>query len=117
MRRVKRRWHRGGWPRGGGGLMGEIDLYEGPIRHAVDAELLEVALQAANHDRRKVVLAVDGHAACEANRVEDLEQRTKAVRVTIVGGGGEEQAIVEAGGEIADGGRDLAVDGVAAACG
>jgi len=92
----------------------EIELHEDAVGHALDAELLEVALEAANHDRREVALALDGHAAGEAHRVEDLEQRAEAVRVAVVGRRREEQTVVEARGEIADGGRDLAVDGVAA---
>ena len=46
--------------------------------------------------------------------IEDLQQGGEAVRVAVVRRGRQEQAVLEAAGDVADGSRDLRVDGVAA---
>ena len=55
------------------------------------------------------------HAAREAIRVEQLEERREAVRVAVVRRGREEQPVLEAAGEVAHGARELRLDAVAPA--
>ena len=100
-----------------GAIVLELDLDQNALGEALDAELAQIALEAAHHDRREVVLAAHRDAAGEADGVEQLEERAEAVGVAVVRGRAEEEAVVEAGREIADGVRDLAVDRVAAAGG
>ena len=55
------------------------------------------------------------HAAGEALRVEDLEERREAVRMTVVRRGGQKEPVLETPGDLAHGLRELTVDGVARA--
>ena len=57
--------------------------------------------------------AADRHAAGEALRVEDLQQRREAVRMAIVRRGGQEQSMLEAAGDLPDRLGELAIDGLA----
>jgi hypothetical protein len=76
----------------------------------------DVSLEPADHDRAQLLDAADRDAAGEALGVEDLQEGREAVAVAVVGGRGEEQAILEARGDaVADDAGDLRVEGVAAA--
>lgn len=81
------------------------------------AQLAQVRLQATDHHGVEF-LRLHRDAAREALRVEHLEQRGKAVGVAVVGRGRQEQAVLEASGEVAHGLGELTVDRIAlAACG
>jgi hypothetical protein len=102
-----------------GGVLGELvdDLRDHlAVGEVVGGDLAEVALEAADHDLVEQA-GVGGHAAAEAVGVEDLEQRGEGVGVAVVRGGREEQAVLEALGELADGAGEVRVDGVAGARG
>ena len=75
----------------------------------------DVLLEPADHHVLERLLAADRDAAGEAVRVEELEQRREAVRVAVVRRGREEQPVLEAAGEVADGAGELRLDAVAAA--
>ena len=76
------------------------------------AEATQIGLQPANHDRLEVLRArLD--AAREALRIEHLEQRREAVGMAVVRRGGQEQAVLEALGQLAYRPRELAGDRVA----
>jgi len=78
----------------------------------VARDLAEVALEAPDHDGVEKLRPLHRDAAAEAERVEQLEERGEAVRVAVVGRGREEEAVLEAGREVADGLRESRVDGV-----
>ena len=78
-------------------------------------DLADVLLEPAHHDVLERLLAAHLDAAREAVGVEQLEQRGEAVRVAVVRRGREEQAVLEAAGEIAHGARELGLDAVAPA--
>jgi len=98
----------------GSAKAGESELHEDAARKLLDAELTQVALEPAHHDRLEVFLALDRDAAREPDRIEDLQQRAEAVRVPIVRRGAEEEAVVEAPREAANGIRDFGVGRVLA---
>lgn len=50
-------------------------------REALYAELTEIALEPAHHDRLEVFFPLYGDAAREAHGIEDLEERAEAVAV------------------------------------
>ena len=78
-------------------------------------DLADVLLKAAHHHVLERLLAPNLDAAREAIGIEQLEERREAVRVAVVRCRGEEQAVLEAAGEIAHGARELGLDPVAAA--
>ena len=78
-------------------------------------DLADVLLEAAHHDVFERLLAAHLDAAGEAVGVEQLEQRREAVRVAVVRRGREEQAVLEAAGEVAHGAGELRLDAVAPA--
>ena len=90
-------------------------------RNAHDFTLREAALDGADvlletpHHDLLERLGPELHAAGEAVGVEQLQQRGKAVRVPVVGRRGEEQAMLEAAGEVADRPREPGLDAVAPA--
>ena len=94
---------------------GEVNLHGFTFGKAAD-ELAQVFFQAANHD---VVEVAFEHldAACESLRVEQFEQGAETVGMAIVGRGGEEKAVLEARGEVADGLGDAGINGVFRAAG
>jgi hypothetical protein len=49
--------------------------------------------------------------------IEDFEERTEAVGMAVMGRGREEQAVLEAWGQVADGAGEAGVDGVTGATG
>ena len=77
---------------------------------AFDAELAEVSLEAADHDRGQGLGAADRDPAGEADRVEDLEQGREGIGVPVVRRRAQEEAVVEARREIAHRMRQVAVD-------
>ncbi len=81
------------------------------------ASFAQVVLEPADHHRLELLRALHRHAAAEALRVEDLEQRREAVRVAVVRRGRQEQPVLEARRQVAHGPRELRVDGVARAAG
>ena len=81
-----------------------LDMQESPLGkagRAVEAGR-EVALETANHHRGKL-FAVGTDSAGEALRVEKLEKGGEALGVAVVGCGGQEQLVLEVGGELTDG--------------
>ena len=78
-------------------------------------QFADVLLDAADHDVFQGALAAHRHAAGEAVGVEQFQQRSEAVGVAIVGRSGQEQAVLEAPAEIADGAGELGLDAVASA--
>ena len=80
-------------------------------------DLADVLLEPADHDVVEQLLALDRHAAAEPLRVEDLQQGGEAVGVAVVRRGRQEQPVLEARGQVADGPGDLRVDGVPRAAG
>ncbi len=92
-------------------------LHQDALGELFDAERAQIALEAAHHDGRQILFAAHRDAAGEAVAIEDLEQGAEAVGVAVVRGGGEKEAVVEAGRELTDGAGDLAVHRVAAARG
>ena len=63
------------------------------------------------------IFFLTGNPAAEALRVEDLQQGGEAVGVAVVRRGGEEEPVLEPRGEVADGPRDVGVDGILLAAG
>src|SRR5207244_4479601 len=57
------------------------------------------------------------HATSEPLRIEELEQRREAVRVAVVRGGAQEQAVLEARRDVSDDVGNLRVDRVPARAG
>jgi hypothetical protein len=94
--------------------VGELDPKEDALGELRDLELAEVALEAPHHHGSERTGVLDGNAAREADGVEDLEEGAEGVRVPVVRRGAQEEAVVELGGEVADGGGGGAVDGVLA---
>lgn len=74
-------------------------------------DLADVFLETPDHDFLKVLLR-DGDAPGEPLGIEKFEQRGEAVGVAVVGSGGEEQPVLEAGGDVPDGAGDAGVDGI-----
>ena len=75
----------------------------------------DVLLDAADHDVFQDALAAYRDAAREAVGVEQLQQGGEAVGVAVVGCGGQEQAVLEAPAQVADGTGELGLDAVAPA--
>ena len=77
-------------------------------------DLPEILFQAPHHDVVQHPLAgLD--ASAESLRIEDLQQSREAVGVAVVRRRRKEQAVLEARREVADGPRDVGVDGVSLA--
>ena len=83
-----------------------------PLREARPTIARRSSLSRRTITSSSTFCALDGHAAAEPLRVEDLEQGGEAVRVAVVRRGREEQPVLEARGQVADGPGDLRVDGV-----
>ena len=77
--------------------------------------LADVLLQAAHHHLVQSTLAPHLDAAGEAVRVQKLQQGREAVRVAVVRRRGQEQAVLEASGQVADCASELGFDPVAPA--
>ena len=75
-------------------------------------DLADILLDAPHHHVFERVLSPDRHAPGEAVRVQQLEQGGEAVRMTVVGRRGEEQAMLEAPAEVADCAGELRLDPV-----
>ena len=71
----------------------------------------DILLQPAN-DNLVAKFGSDGHPAAEALRIQDLQQRGEAIRVAVVRRRGQEEAVLEAAGEIPDCAGDFRVNGV-----
>ena len=80
-------------------------------------DLPDVLLEAAHHHLFELALSADLHPAREPVRVEHFQQGGEAVRVAVVGRGGEEQPVFEATAQVPDGTGELGLDSVAAAAG
>ena len=91
-------------------LVGEVDLNHSPQRIALDAQLAQLALQAPDHHRFELLGTGDGHAAGESLRIEDFQERREAVRVAVVRGGREEQAMLELRRHLAHDMGDVGID-------
>ena len=63
---------------------------------------------------RSEILKIWGRYKDEPLRVEELEEGREAVRVTVVRGGAQEEAVLESRGDVSDDVGDLRVDGVPA---
>lgn len=70
-----------------------------------------VIFQAAHHDAVTIAFQ-HPDAAGEALRVQNFQQRAETVGVSVVRGGGEKQAVLEACGQVADRLGDSGIDGV-----
>ena len=68
----------------------------------------------AHHHSVQILPAPHVDAAGEAVRIEEFEQRRKAVGVPVVGGGRQEQPVLEAAAEIPHRARELRFDPVPA---
>lgn len=90
-----------------------LDVAGGEAPLAVGEQGAQVALEPAHHHRRPVPLG-RWHALGEAVGVEDLEQGLKGLRVAVVGGGGEEQPVLEVWRQAAHGACAQRVLGVTA---
>ena len=77
----------------------------------------DVLLEAAHHHLLELALSADLHPAREPVRVEQFQQGGEAVRVAVVGRGGEEQPVFEAAAQVPDGTGELGLDPVAATAG
>ena len=100
---------------GVGGQAVDVDLHDVTLGETA-LDLADVVLEPADHDVVEHLL-LDGHAAAEALRVEDLQQGGEAVGVAVVRRGRQEQPMLEPRGQVADGPGDLRVDGVLLAAG
>ena len=85
-----------------------------PLREAA-LDLADVLLEPPHHHVLERLLAPHLDAAREAVGVEQLEQGGEAVRVAVVRRGREEEAMLEAAGEVAHGAGELRLDAVAPA--
>ena len=74
--------------------------------------LADILLEAPDHHGFQVLPAAHLDAAREAVRIKQLQQRREAVRVSVVGRGRQEQAVLEAITEITHGARELRLDAV-----
>ena len=83
-----------------------------PLREAA-LQFADVLLDAADHDVFQSALAAYRHATRKAVRVEQLQQGSEAVGVAVVRGGGQEESVLEAPAQIADGAGELGLDAVA----
>ncbi len=90
-----------------------IDLRGFALRESAN-DLPEILFEAPDHDVVQHPLA-GLHASAESLRIEDLQQSREAVGVPVVRRRRKEQAVFEARREIADGPRDVGVDGVSLA--
>jgi hypothetical protein len=90
----------------------EREAGEDATREALDAELAEVALEPADHDRRERLGALDRDAAGEADRVEDLEQGAEELEWPLWGVALRKRRLSKLRREVADRGGDVAVDRV-----
>jgi hypothetical protein len=97
----------------GAGVVGQVERDEAAHRVAFDAELAQVRLEAPDHDLVQLA-ALDLDAAGEALGVEEVQQGREAVGVAVVGRGGEEEPVLEAGGHVADDAGDPRVHRVEA---
>ena len=76
--------------------------------------LADVLLEAPHHHGFQILPAAHPDAPREAVRIEQLQQRREAVRVSVVGRGGKEKAVLEAVAEITHRAGELRLDPVAA---
>ena len=100
-----------------GGVVGQVLDDHGPhvaFRKAA-SNLADVLLQAAHHHVVQSTLAPHLDAAGEPVRVQKLQQGREAVRVAVVRRRGQEQAVLEAPGQVADCASELGFDPVAPA--
>ena len=81
------------------------------------ADAAQVFLETPHQHGLEVGLVAHGHPAAEAGGVKDFQQRREAVAVAVVGRGGEEQLVLEAQGQSADGPGELGVNGNLGAAG
>ena len=95
---------------------GDLHPLDVPFRKPA-LDLAEILLQAADHHVVEDTPAAHRDAAREAIRIEQLQQRGEAVRVTVVRRGGQEQPVLETLREIADRAGELRLDAVAPAGG
>ncbi len=80
-------------------------------------DLADVLLEAADHDVLERFATTNWHTAREAVGIEQLEERREAVGVTVVRSCGEEQPVLEAAPEVANGAGELRLDPVTPAAG
>ena len=72
----------------------------------------QILLDAAHHHRIQFAPAAHRHAARKAVGIKQLQQGGEAVGVAVVRSGREEQAMLEAAAQIADGAGELGLDAV-----
>jgi hypothetical protein len=101
--------------RGGIREVADVDLDDSAFRKSA-GEGADVFLETPDHDVVEVVFE-DRDAAGESLGIEQFEEGAEAVGVAVVRRGGEEKAMFEARGEVADSAGDFRVDGVAGAAG
>ena len=77
-------------------------------------ERAKVFFEPPHHYRSEFFAPIDGDASGEALRIENLKKRREAVRVPVVGRRAEEQAVFEAGRDVAHHAGEPRVGGVAA---
>lgn len=95
-------------------LVRQRQLDQQSLGETIDAELPEIALEPAHHDRLQRLGARDQYAAGEAHRIENFQQRAERIRMSVVWRRAQEQTVVELRREIAHGARRVAVQRVLA---
>ena len=90
------------------------DAFDAPLRKAA-LRRADVFLQTPDHHVLQRLPPAHLHTAGEPVGIEQLQQRREAVRVAAMRRGRQEEAMLEAPREVADGARELRLDAVAPA--
>jgi hypothetical protein len=103
-------------PKFGGGPLQAVEhnRLDGALRKRARINPPQICLEPAHYDGF-LIAGPDRHPAREALPVEHFEQRRKAVRMAVMRGCGQEEAMFEPVGQPADGLGELAVDRIARA--